>query len=117
AESIDTVARNLLEVRLGKSTLQHEHLGQVDQILLELRCGRLDRVDRRLAHQPDMLDPDLVIRTGGEMRMSNFLLWQIAYTELCFCDVYWPDFERTHLLDAIRDYQQRKRRFGGVEGI
>lgn len=61
-------------------------------------------------------DPDLLIRTGGEQRISNFLLWQIAYTELYFCDVYWPDFERTHLLDAIHAYQQRKRRYGGVEG-
>ncbi len=62
-------------------------------------------------------DPDLLIRTGGEQRISNFLLWQIAYTELYFCDVYWPDFDKPHLLDALRAYQQRKRRFGGVEGI
>ena len=60
-------------------------------------------------------DPDLLIRTGGEQRVSNFLLWQIAYTELYFSDVHWPDFERTHLVDAIADYQRRRRRFGGVE--
>lgn len=71
----------------------------------------------RYLYTAGLPDPDLLIRTGGEQRISNFLLWQIAYTELYFCDVYWPDFERTHLLDAIRDYQQRKRRFGGVEGI
>ena len=61
-------------------------------------------------------DPDLLIRTGGEQRVSNFLLWQIAYTELYFTPVHWPDFDRAHLLEAIADYQQRRRRFGGVEG-
>ena len=61
-------------------------------------------------------DPDLLIRTGGEQRLSNFLLWQVAYTELYFCDVFWPDFDRTHLLAALADYQHRRRRFGGVEG-
>jgi undecaprenyl diphosphate synthase len=60
-------------------------------------------------------DPDLLIRTGGEQRISNFLLWQVAYTELYFCDVFWPDFDRTHLLAALADYQHRRRRFGGVE--
>ena len=60
-------------------------------------------------------DPDLLIRTGGEQRLSNFLLWQVAYTELYFCDVFWPDFDRTHLLAALADYQHRRRRFGGVE--
>lgn len=60
-------------------------------------------------------DPDLLIRTGGEQRLSNFLLWQVAYTELYFSDVFWPDFDRTHLLAALADYQHRRRRFGGVE--
>lgn len=60
-------------------------------------------------------DPDLLIRTGGEQRLSNFLLWQLAYTELYFTDVFWPDFDRPHLLAAVADYQQRRRRFGGVE--
>jgi undecaprenyl diphosphate synthase len=58
-------------------------------------------------------DPDILIRTGGEMRLSNFLLWQVAYTELHVTDVYWPDFRRTHLLQAISDFQKRARRFGG----
>jgi len=61
-------------------------------------------------------DPDLLIRTGGEHRVSNFLLWQIAYTELYFTNIFWPDFDREHLMEAIGDYQQRRRRFGGVEG-
>ncbi len=60
-------------------------------------------------------DPDLVIRTSGEMRISNFLLWQIAYAELYFSSVYWPDFDRVHLLEVIYDYQSRQRRFGGLE--
>lgn len=59
-------------------------------------------------------DPDLLIRTSGEMRISNFLLWQLAYSELWFTEVYWPDFSRLHLLEAVFEYQQRKRRFGKI---
>ncbi|MEW5783859.1 MAG: isoprenyl transferase [Bacillota bacterium] len=59
-------------------------------------------------------DPDLLIRTSGEYRISNFLLWQLAYSELWFTPVYWPDFNRVHLLQAILDYQKRERRFGKV---
>jgi undecaprenyl diphosphate synthase len=57
-------------------------------------------------------DPDLLIRTGGECRVSNFLLWQLAYTEFYFTDILWPDFRERHLLEAIVDYQKRERRFG-----
>ena len=57
-------------------------------------------------------DPDLLIRTSGEFRVSNFLLWQIAYTELYVTDTLWPDFDREELLKAIADYQSRERRFG-----
>ena len=59
-------------------------------------------------------DPDLLIRTSGEMRVSNFLLWQIAYTELYITPVLWPDFRKEHLLEAILEYQRRERRFGGI---
>lgn len=59
-----------------------------------------------------MPDPDLMIRTSGEMRISNFLLWQMAYTELWFCDVNWPEFTVSHLHDALRDFRSRERRFG-----
>ena len=60
----------------------------------------------------NMPDPELLIRTSGEFRVSNFLLWQIAYSEFVVMDVYWPDFSRNHLYDAIREYQTRERRFG-----
>ncbi len=60
------------------------------------------------------IDPDLLIRTSSERRLSNFLLWQLAYTELAFVDIYWPDFGKRDLLAAIIDYQHRDRRFGGV---
>ena len=63
------------------------------------------------AHMPD---PDLVIRTSGEMRISNFLLWQIAYSEIYVTERFWPDFRGLHLLEAIREYQCRERRFGGL---
>lgn len=59
-----------------------------------------------------MPDPDLLIRTGGEIRLSNYLLWQCAYSELYFCDTFWPDFDKEELYKAIWEYQQRERRFG-----
>lgn len=62
-----------------------------------------------------MPDPDLLIRTGGELRISNYLLWQIAYSELYFSDVYWPDFSEDDLHRAIQSYQQRQRRYGKTE--
>ncbi len=64
----------------------------------------------------DIPDPDLLIRTSGEQRISNFLLWQIAYTELVFSDVLWPDFDREHLESAIDEFNGRERRFGAVAG-
>jgi len=66
----------------------------------------------RYLYTGEIPDPDLLIRTSGEYRLSNFLLWQIAYTELYFTDVLWPDFRRKHLMEAISDFQRRERRFG-----
>jgi undecaprenyl diphosphate synthase len=63
---------------------------------------------------PDLPDPDLIIRTSGEQRLSNFLLWQAAYSELVFVPTYWPDFDRTTLENAIAEYHRRERRFGGL---
>ncbi len=71
---------------------------------------------RRHLYDPEMPDPDLVVRTSGEYRISNFLLWQLAYSELVFTDVLWPDFRREHLFEAVREFQRRDRRYGGVEG-
>ena len=65
-------------------------------------------------YQPDMPDPDLVIRTAGEMRLSNFLLWQISYAELYVTETLWPDFREEHLQAAIEDFTTRERRFGGL---
>ncbi len=84
-------------------------------------AGRLspDEIDEdtlaRYLFAPDLPDPDLLIRTGGEQRLSNFLLWQLAYAELYFTDVRWPDFGKLDFFAAIQAYQARDRRFGGVE--
>ena len=71
-----------------------------------------EAISRHL-YMAGMRDPDLIIRTSGEVRLSGFLLWQSAYSEFYFSDVYWPAFRRIDLLRAIRAYQQRRRRFGG----
>ncbi|HEV8065726.1 MAG TPA: polyprenyl diphosphate synthase [Acidimicrobiales bacterium] len=73
-----------------------------------------ERAISRHLYWPDMPDPDLVVRTSGEFRLSNFLLWELAYSELVFTDVLWPDFRRENLFEAIREYQGRERRFGDV---
>jgi undecaprenyl diphosphate synthase len=78
-----------------------------------------DKIDekaiRRHLYDPEMPDPDLVVRTSGEFRISNFLLWELAYSELVFTDVLWPDFRRTNLADAVREFQRRERRYGGID--
>ena len=94
----------------------------VDAVAAMMRSGvHADKVDekaiRRHLYTPDMPDPDLVVRTSGEYRISNFLLWELAYSELVFTDLYWPDFRRENLFDAVREYQARDRRFGGLRDI
>ncbi len=74
-----------------------------------------EAVFARHLYLPDLPDPDLIVRTGGELRISNFLLWQGAYAELHVLPILWPDFQRQHLYEAILAYQDRKRRFGGVQ--
>jgi undecaprenyl diphosphate synthase len=96
-----------------------EVVDAVRRILEDHDAGRLrGRVtERSIAsrlYDPELPEPDLMIRTSGEQRLSNFLLWQSAYAELWFTPVLWPDFTREHLYEAIRDFQRRDRRFGGV---
>jgi undecaprenyl diphosphate synthase len=74
-----------------------------------------ERAIRSHLYYPEQPDPDLVIRTSGEYRISNFLLWQLAYSELVFTDVLWPDFRRQQLFEAVAQYQGRERRFGRVK--
>ena len=97
-----------------------EIVDAVRQLASEAAEGRLkpEKIDANAIatrlYGPDAPDPDLLIRTSGEMRISNFLLWEVAYSELWFTPVFWPDFTREHLFEAIRDYQKRDRRFGGI---
>ena len=98
-----------------------EIVDAVKSLVRDVRDKRLrpEKIsDKEIAarlYYPDMPDPDLLIRTSGEMRTSNFLLWELAYSELWFTPVFWPDFNRELLFEAIRDFQKRSRRFGGLE--
>jgi undecaprenyl diphosphate synthase len=74
-----------------------------------------EKAFRRFLYDPELPDPDLLIRTSGEMRISNFFLWQIAYTEIVVIDTLWPDFREEHLIGAIREYLARERRFGALK--
>jgi len=91
----------------------------VDAVRTAIAQGlRPDEVDEArvasLLYTNGQPDPDLLIRTSGEMRVSNFLLWQIAYSEIHVTETFWPDFRRTHLFEALLDYQRRDRRYGGI---
>ena len=98
-----------------------EIIDAVRAIIAESKGRRLrpESIDERKLsrhlYAPDMPDPDVLVRTSGEYRISNFLLWQLAYSELVFTDVLWPDFRRDDLFDAIREYQRRERRFGAID--
>jgi undecaprenyl diphosphate synthase len=98
AEIVDAVKDLAREVRAG--TLRPERITE-------------ETIAERL-YAADMPPPDLLIRTSGEQRISNFLLWEVAYSELWFTPVFWPDFDRELLFEAIRDFQKRSRRFGNV---
>jgi undecaprenyl diphosphate synthase len=75
-----------------------------------------EKAIRKHLYDPAMPDPDLMVRTSGEHRISNFLLWELAYSELIFTDVLWPDFRREDLFEAVREFQRRDRRFGAIDG-
>lgn len=98
AEIIDATKKIAEEIKIGKLDVD-----DIDEEVIEDHLYT--------SHLPNS-DPDLIIRTSGEERLSGFLLWQGAYSELCFIDVFWPDFRRIDLWRAIRTYQQRERRFG-----
>ncbi|MGN0152440.1 MAG: polyprenyl diphosphate synthase, partial [Wujia sp.] len=93
----------------------------VQSLVQDAESGRIhaDDVDEKLIASrldtADIPDPDLLIRTSGELRLSNYLIWQLAYTEFYFTDVLWPDFTVEHLIEAIRYYNGRDRRYGGVK--
>lgn len=95
-EIVNAAKKVALDVQKG--------LMNADDITPQLFSGYL--------YTKEMPDPDLLIRTSGEMRISNFLLWQIAYSEIYITDILWPDFRKDALLEAVRDYQKRERRFG-----
>lgn len=99
---------------------RHEILNAMKEMFADLNDAKLalDEVDEQqfsgYLYTAGMPDPDLLIRTGGEKRLSNFLLWQLAYTEFWFTDVLWPDFSEKEFLHALEEYRQRKRRYGGI---
>jgi undecaprenyl diphosphate synthase len=113
-EHCDGMILNLALSYGGRSEILHA----VHGILLDVQKGKVKQKDITIQRFSQYLwtygipDPDLLIRTSGEFRISNFLLWQIAYTELYVTDTLWPDFNRKELLMAIADYQSRERRFG-----
>ncbi|MGH7475866.1 MAG: isoprenyl transferase [Longimicrobiales bacterium] len=119
-----TAAGQRLQVNLmisygGRQELVRAAQRLVDRVLRgELAAEQIDEQTMAAElYTAGMADPDLLIRTSGEQRISNFLLWQLAYTELFITPVLWPDFRREHLFTAIRDYQQRERRFGRVGAV
>jgi len=92
--------RSIVDVAASNGGLQHLKIDE-------------DIVSQHL-YTRNLPDPDLVIRTSGEMRLSNFLLWQLAYAEILVTQTLWPEFRGTHLLESIADYQKRERRYGGL---
>src|SRR5437870_2606639 len=102
--------------RRGKPRVMGHRVG-VDAVRESVETAArlgIDALSRHL-YTAELPDPDLLIRTSGEMRVSNFLLWQIAYTEIYVTETLWPDFRRADLFEAIIEFQKRERRYGGIE--
>jgi len=120
ADAIEKTSHNTkLTVTVALSYSSHwEILNAVKDIAQQVKEGKInpEDIDKKMfisfLQTQGMPDPDLLIRTSGELRISNFLLWQIAYSELYFTPVLWPDFGKKHFYQAILDYQRRERRFG-----
>jgi len=123
ARTMETTARNTgLVLNLALSYGGRAEIVNAARVIAEKVAQGLlppDAIDEQLfamhLYHPELGDPDLLIRTSGEMRVSNFLLWQIAYAEFYVTPVLWPDFRRADLYEAILDYQRRERRFGGIK--
>lgn len=131
-ESLSRTVRNVLEKAIDKTSRndgmvlnlalsyggRDEIVDAVKGVLKDCQTGDVAPQDltkelfSKYLYTAEIPDPDLLIRTSGEYRLSNFLLWQSAYTEFYFCDVLWPDFRRNHLIEAIAEFQRRERRFG-----
>ncbi len=128
AGGVKTVLRDAIEKTSGNKGMclnlalsyggRDEIVNGVKKIVEDIKSGTVNEntitkdMFSKYLYFPEMPDPDLLIRTSGEYRLSNFLIWQLAYTELYFTEVLWPDFSKEHLFEAIADYQRRERRFG-----
>ena len=115
----DTAANTGTTLVLALSYSSRWEIGEaLKAVVVDVEAGRLKQEEvgeetlRKYLVTKDMPDPDLLIRTGGELRVSNFLLWQMAYTEFYFTDLLWPDFRQGDFYEAVYDYQNRQRRFG-----
>jgi len=127
-EKVGDVLRETMELTKNNSSLvlsialsysgKWDILQACQSIAIDVQSGNIDpqKIDEQLFESylstRSLPDPELLIRTSGEFRISNFMLWQSAYSEIYFTNTYWPDFRRAHLYDAIRDFQSRERRFG-----
>ncbi len=100
-EIIDAVKRIINDVKLGRMNPENITIDKFEQYM----------------YDPSMDPPDLLIRTGGEMRISNFLLWHVSYTEIVVIPILWPDFTKSDLYEAIREYSNRERKFGRIEDL
>ena len=113
-----------LNLNLALNYGSHQEITRaVKSLALKVQEGKVDpeSIDKKAISESlytsNMSDPELLIRTSGEHRLSNFLLWQIAYTEIYMTDLFWPEFREQQLFDAILDFQSRERRFGNVKKI
>jgi undecaprenyl diphosphate synthase len=99
---------------------RHEIMGAIQSWVEDVEQGKVasssisENLFSSYLMSKSLPDPDLLIRTSGELRLSNFMLWQLAYTEFWFTEVLWPDFKENHLIEAVEAFQKRGRRFGGV---